>query len=237
MEFPTCPVLPSAVRALLPAFAAGIAVAHGRTSPIALSWLSPVAAQKLGLTRKGSHHLAVRLAGRPRTLARMVDDVTASCNESGPVETGRIDGGDHEALWRAVADFGWDEATRPAASLRISLPPATAGDVLPSLESAAATRGLMPGIIAHVAAGTVLLNLFSPNGESDSAKLDEVVADTRKLARQRRGTAVLEQASPEVKRRIEVWDGGGEATAIMRQLKAQYDPGSVLNPGRYLDGI
>jgi glycolate oxidase FAD binding subunit len=224
-------------RSAADAFAAGIAVAHGRTSPIALSWLSPVAAQKLGLTRKGSHHLAVRLAGRPRTLARMVDDVTASCNESGPVETGRIDGGDHEALWRAVADFGWDEATRPAASLRISLPPATAGDVLPSLESAAATRGLMPGIIAHVAAGTVLLNLFSPNGESDSAKLDEVVADTRKLARQRRGTAVLEQASPEVKRRIEVWDGGGEATAIMRQLKAQYDPGSVLNPGRYLDGI
>jgi glycolate oxidase FAD binding subunit len=85
--------------------------------------------------------------------------------------------------------------------------------------------------------GTVLLNLFSPNGESDSAKLDDVVTDTRKLARQRRGTAVLEQASPNVKRRLEVWDGGGEATAIMQRLKAQYDPGNVLNPGRYLNGI
>jgi glycolate oxidase FAD binding subunit len=224
-------------RSAADAFAAGMAVFHGRTSPLALTWLSPVAAQKLGLTRKGSHHLAVRLAGRPRTLARMVDDVTASCNEFGPVDIGRIDGAEHEALWRAVADFGWDEATRPAASLRVSLPPATAGEVLASLESAAATRGLMPAIIAHLSVGTVLLNLFSPNGESDSAKLDDVVTDTRKLARQRRGTAVLEQASPNVKRRLEVWDGGGEATAIMQRLKAQYDPGNVLNPGRYLNGI
>ena len=225
-------------RSAADAFAAGMAVAHGRSSPLALTWLSPVAAQKLDMTRKGSHHLAVRLAGRPRTLARMVDDVVVACKEFSPVDTGRLEGSEHEALWRRIADFGRDEATRPAASLRISLPPATAGEVLASLESAAATRGLMPAIIAHVAAGTVLLNLFSPDDSGlDAGKLDEVVADTRKLARQRRGTAVLEQASPDVKRRIEVWDGGGEATAIMRRLKAQYDPGSVLNPGRYLDGI
>jgi glycolate oxidase FAD binding subunit len=225
-------------RSAADAFAAGMAIFHGRTSPLALTWFSPVAAQKLGRTRKGSHHLAVRLAGRPRTLARMVDDVTASCNEFGPVDTGRVDGAEHEALWRGVADFGWDEATRPAASLRLSLPPAAAGEVLASLESAAATRGLMPAIIAHLAAGTVLVNLFSLDDSGLAAgKLDGVVADTRKLARQRRGTAVLEQAPVEAKRRLGVWDGGGEATAIMRRLKAQYDPGNVLNPGRYLDGI
>ena len=224
-------------RSAADAFAAGMAVFHGRNSPLALTWFSPVAAQKLDLSRKGSHHLVVRLGGRPRTLARMVDEVNAACDEFGPVESDRIDGDRHDSLWRAVADFGWDEATRPAASMRISLPPATAGEVLASLESAAATRGLMPAIVAHLAAGSVLLNLFSPDDTVDPDKLDAVVIDTRKLARQRRGTAVLEQAPPEAKQRVGVWDGGGEATAIMRRLKAQYDPDCILNPGRFIDGI
>jgi glycolate oxidase FAD binding subunit len=228
-------------RSAADAFEAGMAVFHGRSSPLALTWLSPVAAQKLaaqnlGLSRKGSHHLAVRLGGRSRTLARMVDEVNAACNAVGPVEVARVDGDRHDSLWRAVADFGWDEATRPAASLRISLPPATAGEVLASLESAAATRGLMPAIVAHLAAGSVLLNLFSPP-DIDLEKLEQVVVDTRKLARQRRGTAVLEQAPLEAKQRVGVWDGGGEATAIIRRLKAQFDPDGILNPGRFIDGI
>ncbi len=224
-------------RSAADAFAAGMAVFHGRSSPLALTWLSPVAAQKLGLSRKGSHHLVVRLPGRPRTLTRMVDEVNAACDEFGPVESDRIEGAEHDSLWRAVADFGWDEATPPAASLRISLPPATAGEVLASLESAAATRGLMPAIVAQVGAGSVLLNLFSPGDTVDPDKLEAVVIDTRKLARQRRGSAVLEQAPTEAKQRIGVWDGGGEATAIMRRLKAQYDPDRILNPGRFIDGI
>lgn len=219
------------------AFTAGMSVFHGRTSPLAITWLSPVAAQKLGLTRRGSHHLAVRLHGRPRTLARMVDEANSACNAVGPVEIERIDGPEHDRLWRAVADFGWDAATRPTASLRISLPPATAGEVLASLESAGATRGLMPAIVAHVAAGTVLLNLFSPEGSMDLDKLEQVAADTRRLARQRRGTAVLEQAPASAKSRVEVWDGGGEAMATMRRLKRRYDPDNTLNPGRYVDGI
>ena len=219
------------------AFAAGMSVFHGRSSPLALTWLSPVAAQKLGLARNSSHHLAVRLAGRPRTLARMVDEVNAACEGIGPVESDRVYGAQHDSLWRKMADFGWDDATRPAASLRISLPPATAGEVLASLESVATTRGLMPAIVAHLAAGTVLLNLFSPGEGIDDDSLAQVVTDTRKLARQHRGTATLEQAPPDAKRRIEVWDGGGGAMAIMRRLKTQYDPGNVLNPGRYIDGI
>ena len=219
------------------AFGAGLSAFHGRATPLAISWLSPVAGQKLGIRRKGSHHLAIRLCGRPRTLERAVDEASSACENAGPLETARIDGDEHTSLWRAVADFGWDEATRPAASLRLSMPPATVGDVLASLESAGATRGLMPAIVAQVASGTVTVCLYSPAGELDIAALSKVVADARKLARQRRGTAVLEQAPPAAKRDLGVWDGDGDAALIMQRLKGQYDPGGILNPGRYVDGI
>ena len=210
---------------------------HGRGSPLAITLLSPVAAQKLGIIRKGSHHLAVRLHGRARSLERMVDEAGAACSRLGPLEMDRLVDDDHERIWRAVADFGWDENTRPDASVRISLPPATVGEVLASLESAAAARGLLPAIVAQVASGTALLHLFSPSLPINTGALAQVIADTRKLARQRRGSAVLEQAPLESKMSIDVWDGGGDATAIMRRLKDQYDPNCTLNPGRFLGGI
>ena len=223
------------------AFAAGLSIFHGNASPLALTWISPVAAQKLGLARKGSHHLAVRLGGRPRTLTRMVDECNSAIGASAPVLTERVDEAEHERVWRAIADFGWDDATVPQASIRLSMPPATAGQVLGSLESAAATRGVLPAIVAHVATGTVLLSLFSPSGDKgdgiDPETLRQIVADARKLARQRRGTAVVERAPVATKPGTEVWEGGGEERAIMRRLKEQYDPDRVLNPGRFVDGI
>ena len=219
------------------AFAAGKSIFHGLAWPLATTLLSPVAAQKLRLVRKGSHHLAVRVHGRPGTLARMVDEISAACRDNDPLELDRLDGDDHEGIWRAIADFGWDEATRPTASLRISLPPAAAGDVLASLESAGAARGLLPAVVAHVAYGSVLLHLYSPSPQADTGTIAQVIADARRLSRQRRGSAVLEQASPEVKRGIDVWDGAGEALSVMRRLKDQYDPQRVLNPGRFVGGI
>ncbi len=219
------------------AFEAGMSVFHGRGSPLALTLLSPVAAQKLNLIRKGSHHLAVRLHGRPRTLERMVDETTAACGRHDTLQLDRLDGAEHDRTWRAVADFGWDESTRPAASVRISLPPATAGEVLASLESAAAARGLMPAIVTHVPSGAVLVHLYCPGTSINLGALAQVIADARKLTRQRRGTAVLEQAPVEAKQSIDVWDVGGEAMAVMRRLKDLYDPNCTLNPGRFVGGI
>ena len=40
-----------------------------------------------------------------------------------------------------------------------------------------------------------------------------------------------------VKAGLDVWDQVGEPIAIMRRLKEQYDPGNVLNPGRFVGGI
>ena len=219
------------------AFEAGMSVFHGRSSPLAMTLLSPVAAQRLNLIRKGSHHLAVRLHGRPRTLERMIDEATAACGRHDTLELDRLDGAEHERIWRAVADFGWDESTRPAASVRISLPPAIAGEVLASLESAAAARGLMPALVTHVPSGTVLVHLYCPGESINLGALAQVIADARKLTRQRRGSAVLEQAPVKAKQSIDVWDGGGEAMAIMRRLKDLYDPNCTLNPGRYVGGI
>jgi FAD/FMN-containing dehydrogenase len=41
----------------------------------------------------------------------------------------------------------------------------------------------------------------------------------------------------EIKRVLDVWESGEEATHLAGSLKSQYDPTSVLNPGRFVHGI
>jgi glycolate oxidase FAD binding subunit len=52
------------------------------------------------------------------------------------------------------------------------------------------------------------------------------------------GSVVIEHCPPAVKRLVDVWgpiDPG--PLALMRRLKAEFDPTGVLNPGRFVGGL
>jgi glycolate oxidase FAD binding subunit len=64
----------------------------------------------------------------------------------------------------------------------------------------------------------------------------EAVERIRAACADRQGTAVVVDAPPEVKRRVDVW-GPVPALELMRRVKDQFDPGRVLAPGRFVGGI
>ena len=51
------------------------------------------------------------------------------------------------------------------------------------------------------------------------------------------GSLVVEAAPVAVKRHLDAWGKPGEAFAVMRRLKAEFDPRGFMNPGRFLGGI
>jgi glycolate oxidase FAD binding subunit len=66
----------------------------------------------------------------------------------------------------------------------------------------------------------------------------DLVARLRERVAAHGGSVVVERAPREVKDRLDVWgplDPG--VLAIMKRLKAEFDPLGVLNPGRFVDGI
>ena len=63
------------------------------------------------------------------------------------------------------------------------------------------------------------------------------LAELRKHASRAGGNLILETAPVEVKRDIDVWGTVGSGSEIMKKIKAQFDPGRLLNPGRFADGI
>jgi glycolate oxidase FAD binding subunit len=117
-------------------------------------------------------------------------------------------------------------ATEPAAAvLRVSVLPTDVGDVLEAANG--------PGVrcLAHAANGVVRVAVADPTAVAP------LVQDLRRRAARRGGLVVVERARPEVKVAVDVWGDVGEGLGLMRRLKAAFDPGAVMAPGRFVGGL
>jgi len=81
--------------------------------------------------------------------------------------------------------------------------------------------------VAHAASGAVFIRLPA----AGTAEVFTVLTDA---ARIHRGHAVLSAAPPEVKRGRDVWGPPPPALVLMREIKRQFDPHNLLNPGRFV---
>ena len=127
--------------------------------------------------------------------------------------------------WQAVVDLEAQTAS-DRIRLRLGLPPANLIRAQRIL-----SRKLTEATSWTVAADSGLLFVESP----------AVGADTINALRNElgplQGRLTLESAPTDLKRNCNVWGPGGPGTRLMRNIKEQFDPQGILNPGRYVDGI
>jgi glycolate oxidase FAD binding subunit len=71
----------------------------------------------------------------------------------------------------------------------------------------------------------------------DTDGLVDVLQTLRARLESRGGSLSVLRCTPAVKSRMDVWGSAGDALSLMRSIKAQFDPGGVLNPGRFIAGI
>lgn len=83
----------------------------------------------------------------------------------------------------------------------------------------------------HAASGLGLLRL------NPATVAPQTVLDLRRLCETCGGFLSVLEAPALLKRRIDVWGYSGDALAIMKQLKQQFDPQSILSPNRFIGGI
>ena len=213
-------------------------VLRGGFFPLALTTFDREAAVRMALSdMAGASTLAVRLGGRPRTLERQVRETRAACDEQAPVSLDLLDDEAAAGLWRRIADFGWDDRGRPLIGCRASVAPTAVPQLIEELQRAAPAGGPTLGVVSHPGYGTVLSGWYGDDLPHSIKTLAALVAWARESARNAGGNLVVEQCPTELKGHVDVWGDAGEALAIMRRMKEQYDPKRVLNPGRFVGGI
>ena len=127
--------------------------------------------------------------------------------------------------WQAVADLEL-QTREDEVRLRLGVPPAN----LPRAQRILTERlSSMTSVIAAADSGLMFF---------DAASVD---ADTVRTLRNDlgplQGRLTIESGPLELKRACDVWGPAGPGARLMHNIKEQFDPRGILNPGRYVDGI
>ncbi len=72
---------------------------------------------------------------------------------------------------------------------------------------------------------------------ADTALRSEVITKIRTFCQTHQGFLTVVQAPGSLKQQVDVWGYGGNAIAVMRDIKHQFDPKSLLSPHRFVGGI
>ena len=127
--------------------------------------------------------------------------------------------------WQAVVDLETQTPTDHV-RLRLGLPPANLG------RAQQIVNRTFPEATSWIAAADSGL-LFT---EVPSADADTITALRNELG-PLQGRLTVESAPTELKQACNVWGPSGPGARLMHNIKEQFDPQGILNPGRYVDGI
>jgi glycolate oxidase FAD binding subunit len=94
---------------------------------------------------------------------------------------------------------------------------------------------LAPTIALQAHAGVGIVRGFVDDVTEESAR--PLLRDLLSEAGAARGNLVLTRCPPAWKRTLPVWGTPRGDVALMRQVKAKFDPRGVFNPGRFVDGM
>jgi glycolate oxidase FAD binding subunit len=172
----------------------------------------------LGGLAPGAHALAVATEGFAETVDRHLRDIEVMAQAAGMyVEVLR--GRPHEALWAGLRDFPADGE----AMIRLTVPLASVEAALHAIDNLPDA----PAWVAHAASGAIFIR--TPAGS-----VVPTFATFTEVAQAHRGHVVLMAGPPSAKQGRDVWGPPPPALALMREIKRQFDPDNLLNPGRFV---
>ncbi|HET8523133.1 MAG TPA: FAD-binding protein [Thermomicrobiales bacterium] len=202
------------------AMAAAERIRASRVRPAALEVFS----------QDGVWKVATRIEGREGTVRLLTGEAVALLQ----ADTEQLDGAESAAWWQRYTDQQEPVAAEDEVLLRGNVRPKGTGGFLSALRNLIERYGAQPRLVAaSPAIGQVIARVGFAEGDEREARF---LAFHRELLDAADHVVVL-AAPPAWKRSIDVWGTEPETIDVMRALKEQFDPASVLNPGRFAGRI
>ncbi len=124
------------------------------------------------------------------------------------------------------------QASPTAGIFKINILPSRLGTLLQQLSGLAEQASLPQTVLAR-ACGVVYLALLPPSGEQPLLyRLSEAAAAVFSLCTSENASAALPWCPTQLKRQVNVWGSPRADFALMRRLKAAFDPQDLFAPGR-----
>lgn len=204
------------------------ALLHSAARPVAVDVLSPEVAAGLAVNGTPAHNvLCLGVEGTPREVEWQVDALRQECRGF-PVAGDTL-------LSDAAAEQAWQYLTEWPAGKGGSL--TFRANLLPSQTMAFIEHACRAGIAvqAHAASGIVTGRL--PRGLDGLAQASSLLDPLREMAAGAHGNLTVLDCPADWKAQLPLFGRPEPAWTLMRQIKAELDPGHLLNPGRFIDGV
>ena len=180
--------------------------------------------------------LAARFPGPPSAVVRATREGESAMTNGGARITLVVDGEAHETFWAAVDNYA-QCATRGnnEALLRVSAQPSDCAALLDAALNSASEVGATLTCLADAATGTLWLRIRAGSGDPSEALGDALTSLRVALSQLGRAPAILD-APVSVASRVMLSDIPAVTGRLMRDIKKQFDPNGLLNPGRTIVG-
>lgn len=170
--------------------------------------------------------VGVRCEGFEETVKRHAGDAQAMARRIGL--DGEIAHDSAQAkLWQRIQDFPL-QSDRMV--IRVTAPRASVVECARTIEDWDRSES-RPAIVSDTLAGILWV------AEPPSPISPQRFADLLSLAQRCGGHAVMLSAPAQLKENIDVWGSALPTIKLMREIKNQFDPKGLLNPGRFVGGL
>ncbi len=203
------------------ALAAMLPMWHWPAPPAAMELLDPLAVQQ----ESDSYTLMLQLAGSPAALDRLSRDAEAVCREHDVLQVLRLEGSAEDAAWRRVRDLPATLSEGDITLLELRLPPSRLDEAISSTLAFAQQRHIDCTLFVRA------LQALWIALRADDANVIAFITQLRAWATERKGHLVVQRSPAILKEHVDVWGPGRADRILMLNLKAQFDPQNILNPG------
>jgi len=186
---------------------------------------SPLAPSAIFLLRAGAPRkwrIGIWCEGFDESVRRQLIELETMATRSG-INCEFLTGEKHNEFWSALRDF---PLQLNQLMCRVTIPRAEVLDLVTRIEGWESTA-----IVGDMTMGTIWCACATRKTSLDQ------FAQLTVMARERRGHAIVFAAPSALKRGINVWGESGPTLSLMREIKQQFDPDALLNPGRFVGGL
>jgi len=199
-----------------------------------------------GLTlAETAYMLLARVEGPPAVTQSQAQRLTEALRHvplTQPASVHTWSAAEQERLWSGLGELTRSgagvSASRDSMMVKVSLLMSALPAFCQEVQELAAQTDAAWSLVAHAGSGIAYVGIPVPHPEAPDVErlLAHVQALERCVARGQ-GRRVIERAPAAVKQHCQVWGPTGDDFALMRAIKASFDPQHRLNPGRFIGGL
>jgi glycolate oxidase FAD binding subunit len=176
-------------------------------------------------------YLAIRVEGAAAETDWLAEQVQSVLQQSGGMSVALLTPADAAALWKRQIEFA-DRGTGDASDgsplvIKIAVPPSAVTDMVSQLLD----RDPECAIQAHAGNGIIIAR-FKKFGHADLTKT--IVGRLRPAAVKRGGSLTIIASKLDGLTPHLIWGGRTDSTILLENIKRQFDPENILNPGRFV---